>query len=159
MTQLSQWATVGVPIPQPSAQVGRRVGTGDDYLVRQWQRWSSNWELTTVGDPLADLGQLLVYWAQPDDEVCALEDPPMRIDGFPTRDELVEQYLDAVGPGLTPDIDYYLAFNWWKTACIVEGVYARTLRGAMGDIDRTPASFGAQAERLTTQAWRYTQRL
>lgn len=118
-----------------------------------------DWELTTVGDPLADLGQLLAYWAEPDDEVCALENPPTRVAGFPTRDDLVEQYLAAVRPATVPDIDYYVAFNWWKIACIVEGVYTRTLRGAMGASDRSPESFGAQAERLAAQAWRYAQRL
>ncbi|MCL2536332.1 MAG: phosphotransferase family protein [Nocardiaceae bacterium] len=118
-----------------------------------------DWELTTVGDPLADLGQLLAYWAQPDDEVCALENPPTRVQGFPTRDDLVEKYLAAVRPDTVPDIDYYVAFNWWKIACIVEGVYTRTLRGAMGSSDRSPQSFGAQAERIAAQAWRYAQRL
>ncbi|WFR74421.1 phosphotransferase family protein [Prescottella defluvii] len=118
-----------------------------------------DWELTTVGDPLADLGQLLAYWALPDDEVCALENPPTRVPGFPSRDDLVEQYLAAVRPGTVPDIDFYVAYNWWKIACIVEGVYTRTLRGAMGASDRSPDSFGAQAERLAAQAWRYAQRL
>ncbi|CAM2958662.1 phosphotransferase family protein [Prescottella defluvii] len=118
-----------------------------------------DWELTTVGDPLADLGQLLAYWAQPGDEVCALEDPPTAVAGFPTRDELIEMYLAAVRPDSVPDIDFYIAYNWWKIACIVEGVYTRTLRGAMGDSDRTPESFGAQAQRLAAQAWRYAQSL
>ncbi|GAA4482089.1 phosphotransferase family protein [Rhodococcus olei] len=118
-----------------------------------------DWELATVGDPLADLGQLLVYWAQPDDEVCALENPPTRVDSFPTRDELVALYLEFTRPEDVPDIDYYLAFNWWKIACIVEGVYTRTLSGAMGDTDRTAESFGEQAKRLAAQAWHIAQRL
>ena len=118
-----------------------------------------DWELTTVGDPLADLGQLLAYWAQPDDEVCALENPPTRVPGFPTRDDLVEQYLAAARPDTVPDIDFYVAYNWWKIACIVEGVYTRTLRGAMGASDRSPESFGTQAERLAAQAWCYASKL
>ncbi|WP_137722836.1 phosphotransferase family protein [Prescottella subtropica] len=118
-----------------------------------------DWELTTVGDPLADLGQLLVYWAQPDDDVRALENPPTVAPGFPTRDDLIEQYIAATQPDSVPDIDFYIAYNWWKIACIVEGVYTRTLRGAMGESDRTPESFGAQAQRLAAQAWKYAQRL
>lgn len=118
-----------------------------------------DWELTTVGDPLADLGQLLAYWAQPDDDVCALENPPTRVEGFPTRDALIERYLAAAQPTSTPDVDYYVAFNWWKIACIVEGVYTRTLRGAMGESDRSAESFGAQAERLAAQAWLYAKKL
>ncbi len=118
-----------------------------------------DWELATVGDPLADLGQLLVYWAEPDDEVCALENAPTRIEGFPSRDELLDVYTTAAQPASDLHIDFYVAFNWWKIACIVEGVYSRTLRGAMGEIERSAESFGAQADRLASQAWRIAQRI
>lgn len=117
-----------------------------------------DWELSTVGDPLADLGQFLMYWAQPGDEVTALETPPTFAAGLPTRDELADRYLTATGmPG--DDLEYYLAFNWWKTACIVEGVYTRVSRGSMGRTDRTPESFGVQAQRLAAQAWLCAQNL
>lgn len=112
-----------------------------------------DWELSTVGDPLADLGQLLVYWAEPGDEFTALHTPPTRTRGFVSRDELRSRYLAATGaePG---DVAYYVVFNWWKTACIVEDVHSRMLRGAMGASDRTPESFGEQARGLAAQAWR-----
>jgi len=118
-----------------------------------------DWELTTVGDPLADLGQLLTYWTEPDDEVRALENPPTLASGFPTRDELVEMYVDASPTEKTPDIRFHVAYNWWKVACIVENVYTRMSRGAMGASDRTPESFAAQAERIAAQAWRYASDL
>lgn len=117
-----------------------------------------DWELATVGDPLADLGQFLVYWAEPGDEVTALETPPTLAAGLPTRAELTRRYLDAVDLP-EADIDFYVAFNWWKTACIVEGVYTRMSRGSMGRSDRTPESFGKQAERLAAQAWACAQNL
>lgn len=112
-----------------------------------------DWELATVGDPLADLGQLLVYWAEPDDEFTALNDPPTRVAGYATRTELVDQYLNATGADAV-DVAYYVVFNWWKTACIVEDVYSRMLRGAMGASDRTPESFGDQAAALAARAVR-----
>jgi len=110
-----------------------------------------DWELTTVGDPLADLGQLLVYWAEPDDDFTALNDPPTRVPGYATRADLVERYVAATGADAT-DVAYYVVFNWWKTACIVEDVYSRMLRGAMGASDRTPESFGQQAAALAARA-------
>ena len=110
-----------------------------------------DWELSTVGDPLADLGQLLVYWAEPDDEFTALHSPPTRTVGYSGREELRSQYLSATGAD-PADVAYYVVFNWWKTACIVEDVYSRMLRGAMGTSDRTPESFGAQARGLATRA-------
>ena len=121
-----------------------------------------DWELTTVGDPLADLGHFLVYWAQPGDEVTALENPPTLTTGLPSRAELVRAYRDAMRPTLDVadrDVDFYIAFSWWKTACIVENVYARMSRGSMGRTDRSPESFAAQAERLAAQASARAQQL
>lgn len=118
-----------------------------------------DWELTTVGDTLADLGQLLMYWAEPGDAVRALEQPPTLTPGFPTRDALVETYLAAAPAGAVHDLEFYVAYNWWKVACIVENVYTRMARGAMGASDRTPESFARQAERLAAEAWRHARRL
>ncbi|WP_158726588.1 phosphotransferase family protein [Tomitella fengzijianii] len=114
-----------------------------------------DWELTTVGDPLADLGHFLVYWAQPGDAVTALENPPTLVPGLPTRGELTRAYIERMGGVLDvteQEVDFHVAFSWWKTACIVENVYARMSRGVMGDADRTPGSFAAQAERLAARA-------
>jgi len=116
-----------------------------------------DWELTTVGDPLADLGQLLTYWAEPDDDVRALQNSPTLAPGFPSRDELLELYIGAAPRTDVSRIDFYVAYNWWKVACIVENVYTRMSRGAMGASDRSPASFAAQAERIAAEAWRLTR--
>lgn len=118
-----------------------------------------DWELTTVGDPLADLGQLLTYWAEPDDEIRALQNPPTLAEGFPTRDELIEMYIAAAPNTDVTSIRFYIAYNWWKIACIVENVYTRMSRGAMGASDRPPASFADQAERIAAQAWRLAREL
>jgi len=117
-----------------------------------------DWELTTVGDPLVDLGQFLVYWAEPTDEYTALFAPPTAVPGFSSRQELLDRYFRV--SGLAPrSIDFYLAFNWWKTACILENVYTRMSSGAMGVTDRTPESFGEQAAGLAEAADRYASLL
>lgn len=90
-----------------------------------------DWELTTLGDPLADLGLLLVYWSQPGDVTVPLGDAPTLVEGFPPRDELVRRYAATSGRDLS-DLDFYIAFGWWKVACIIEGVYARYVAGAYG---------------------------
>ncbi|MCW3819064.1 phosphotransferase family protein [Micromonospora sp. DR5-3] len=117
-----------------------------------------DWELTTVGDPLVDLGQFLVYWAEPADRQTALYAPPTVVPGFSTRAELAERYCAATGDDPAA-LDYHLAFSWWKTACIVEDVYARMRRGAMGVTDRSPESFAEQAAALAAQARRAAARL
>jgi aminoglycoside phosphotransferase (APT) family kinase protein len=112
-----------------------------------------DWEICTLGDPLADLGLLLVYWAEPGDSVTALEDPPTLAPGFATRTDLRRRYEGAAGVDASA-LAFFEAFAWWKLACIVEGVYARVSRGALGEVDRPAASFAAQAERLAAEARR-----
>jgi len=90
-----------------------------------------DWEICTLGDPLADVGLLQVYWNDPDDPNPAAVGGATTLDGFLRRDQLMERYADASGLDLS-GIDYYVAFGYWKLACIIEGVYARYIGGAMG---------------------------
>ena len=90
-----------------------------------------DWELCTLGDPLADLGQLMVYWPEPG-EHSALGHAATTAPGFPPRTELTARYAAATGRNLE-QLDFYVAFAYWKLACILEGVYARYVAGAMGD--------------------------
>jgi aminoglycoside phosphotransferase (APT) family kinase protein len=112
-----------------------------------------DWELCTLGDPLADVGYVGVYWSDPGEEQLRANDPT-GIDGFPTYDELVERYANRTGRDMS-NIGYYRAFGAWRLAVISEGVYARYLHGAMGDqeIDQeTLASFKEGTERLAEDA-------
>jgi aminoglycoside phosphotransferase (APT) family kinase protein len=90
-----------------------------------------DWELCTLGDTLADLGQLLVYWPEPG-ERSALGHSPTLSPGFPTRAELIARYEQNTNRDLG-QLDFYMAFAYWKLACILEGVYTRYVSGAMGD--------------------------
>ncbi len=99
-----------------------------------------DWELCTLGDPLADLGYLGVYWAG-GDPARARHNDPTGLEGFPSYEEVVGRYADR--SGLDVDgIDYYVAFSCFRLAAISEGVYARYIHGAMGD--------GASPELLAT---------
>lgn len=100
-----------------------------------------DWELTTLGDPLADVGLLLVYWTDEDDEVQVLPEAPTRAHGFVRRDDLVERYAAASGRDLD-GIGYYVAFGYWKLACILEGVYSRYASGAYGETDGSHEAYG-----------------
>src|SRR5918997_435368 len=91
-----------------------------------------DWELCTLGDPLADVGLLLVYWTEADDDHPALLAAATTVDGFSTRADLVERYAAASGRDVA-DVDYFVALGYWKLACILEGVYARYKGGVMGE--------------------------
>jgi aminoglycoside phosphotransferase (APT) family kinase protein len=96
-----------------------------------------DWELCTIGEPVADFCWSLLYWSDPGDAVMALTDPPTLAAGFPRRDEVVELYAERSGLDLS-QLDYYMAFSWWKQACIVEGVYARFQRGGTAGMRSGP---------------------
>jgi aminoglycoside phosphotransferase (APT) family kinase protein len=118
-----------------------------------------DWEICTLGDPLADVGMLQVYWTGPDDERTAWAGLGTTAPGFPNRADLLERYAKVSGRDLDA-IDFYVAFAFWKLACILEGVYSRYLGGALGDVDRQEiAAFRVQVERAAELAERYVERL
>ena len=112
-----------------------------------------DWELCTLGDPLADLGLLMVYWSDPDDSWAALGgDAATLADGFSSRAELRDQYGAATGRDLS-QLGFYVAFGYWKLACILEGVLSRWRHGAMGEELRSAADeFEQGVERLAEAA-------
>ncbi|HSG88189.1 MAG TPA: phosphotransferase family protein [Pseudomonadales bacterium] len=92
-----------------------------------------DWELCTLGDPLADLGYMLNWWVQPGEEDSRQGDQASTsVGGFHTREQMIERYQAATGRDVS-QINYYRAFSHWRLAAIGEGVYKRYLLGAMGD--------------------------
>lgn len=92
-----------------------------------------DWDMTTLGEPLVDLGTLLGYWSQADDAADrsptnALTNQP----GFPTRRELAERYAARRDVPLER-IDWYEAFAIWKTAVVLQQIYIRFVRGQTTD--------------------------
>ena len=111
-----------------------------------------DWEICTLGDPLADLGLLWVYWSDPDEEAVLPQASPTALDGFPRKAELIERYAASSDLDLS-DLGFYIAFGCWKLTCIIAGVYARYAGGAMGDVsDEHVAAFATMVERLAGMA-------
>ena len=77
-----------------------------------------DWELCTLGDPLADVGLLLVYWAEDGDELIPLFEPATMAPGFPTRAGVRYLYAAHSGRDLS-EIDFYVALGYWKLAIIL----------------------------------------
>jgi aminoglycoside phosphotransferase (APT) family kinase protein len=95
-----------------------------------------DWELCTIGDPIADFAWSIQYWADPGDEFTWLPDAPTTLAQFPRKADVIERYAERSGFDLGK-LSYYDVFSWWKQACIVEGAYARRLRGATGGMGGT----------------------
>ena len=110
-----------------------------------------DWEICTLGDPLADVGLLMVYWSEKNDQVEALPSSPTALRGFPNRKEVADRYAERSGRDLS-GLDFYVAFGYWKLACICEGVYARYVGGAMGSGSSGFEHFGDQVVLLAETA-------
>ncbi|BAN03380.1 phosphotransferase family protein [Ilumatobacter coccineus] len=83
-----------------------------------------DWEIGTLGDPLADFAYALNAWAESSDGPLAAATAPTTLPGFASRHDLVGYYADRTGADMS-NLGYYRAFNSFKTACIIHGVYAR----------------------------------
>lgn len=93
-----------------------------------------DWEMSTLGDPLADLGQLLLYWRAAGERQLRLIPGITHLDGFPGREELATWYAARSGLDVS-DLGFYLAFAHYKFAIITAGVAARSRAGTMGGQD------------------------
>lgn len=138
-------------------QVGTAIVHGDyrvgNFIVRDGAVAAVvDWELCTLGDALADLGYLLNDWLAPGeipDDVPNTN--PTAGGGFSSRDELLERYAGASGRDVS-GIAYYRALAHWRSAAIVEGVYARYLKGAYGETDVDLTSFSEGSPRYARSA-------
>jgi aminoglycoside phosphotransferase (APT) family kinase protein len=93
-----------------------------------------DWELSTLGDPLADVGMFYLYWQDAGDSLthtaAALVPSVTRLPGFPSRRELVERYATRTGRDLS-GLPWYVAFACFKLSVVLAGVAARGRAGAM----------------------------
>lgn len=105
-----------------------------------------DWELATIGDPVADFAWSCCYWIDPGDPVPFIETAPTLDPGFERRVEVIDQYAEVSGRDLSA-FPWLHAFSYWKMGCIVEGVYARRLKGASGGMGGgDPESIAHRAE-------------
>jgi aminoglycoside phosphotransferase (APT) family kinase protein len=111
-----------------------------------------DWEICTLGDPMADIGLLHVYWTGPTDAPSAWTGSSTTAEGFVDRAALTSRYASLTGRDIS-HLPFYVSFAYWKLACILEGVYARYLGGALGE--RAAAElepFKVQVEAAATRA-------
>jgi aminoglycoside phosphotransferase (APT) family kinase protein len=104
-----------------------------------------DWELCTLGDPLADVGLLMVYWPKNGEEATSLGQPANLAPGFRAR------YAERSGRDLSR-LDFFVALGYWKLAIILEGVYARYAAGQYGKVDEGIKHFARVVENLAEAA-------
>jgi aminoglycoside phosphotransferase (APT) family kinase protein len=119
-----------------------------------------DWELCTLGDPLADFGWLMADWIEPGERTDHLRGAPVSaLPGFPPRSAMIARYVERTGADVSR-LDFYVALALWKLACIAEGVYARYRAGVMGDDGADVVeSFGDRVVALAEEALAIAERL
>ena len=129
--------TLGARLPQEAATT---IAHGDYRLSNCMMDPAGpvtgvlDWELCTLGDPMADLAGLLGYWHDPTEPDAKGDGETTGLEGFLSQEEMAGLYAEQMGVDLDL-VDYYRAFAAWRLACIGEGVYARYLNGQQGSQD------------------------
>jgi len=95
-----------------------------------------DWELCTLGDPLADLGTIIASWSNKEETDTPFIYSPSLAGGFPNRNQILEQY-ESLSNLSIQDIEFYTRMSFWKHAMIMEGVYVRYSLGYYGDVDNS----------------------
>ena len=115
-----------------------------------------DWEMSTIGDPLADLGYLCTFWVARDDPPAGIfeQHAITRAAGFPSRAQLVARYEERSGRSMRA-LRWYEALALWKIIVFMEGNYRRALAGSVDDPYLT--SFGEAIAELAERAERITQ--
>jgi aminoglycoside phosphotransferase (APT) family kinase protein len=96
-----------------------------------------DWEMTTIGDPLLDLGWVLIAWPPEGDDMVRAR--YLSLDGMPSRDDLLQHY-ETISGRSTEDIDYYVVLARWKLGIVLEMSYAKFAAGVA--VDPKAGKFG-----------------
>jgi len=117
-----------------------------------------DWEISTLGDPLADVAYTLIQFSDPKDDNPPASGMVTSVPGFPSRSELASRYGARAGRDIK-NLDFYYGFNLWKTAAIAHGVYARYMEGKKSaegvDLEEMRASIDRQLAAAETMLARW----
>jgi aminoglycoside phosphotransferase (APT) family kinase protein len=133
MREVEHWLRERAPVQQRTSIVHGDYRFGNCMVDPEAGRIAAvlDWELCTLGDPLADVAYLGMQWGEPG-RPSPID--PASGDAFPPYGDLVDRYAERTGLDVS-DLGYYSTFSAWRGAVISEGVYTRYLAGATGDDD------------------------
>jgi aminoglycoside phosphotransferase (APT) family kinase protein len=119
-----------------------------------------DWELCTIGDPLADFTYHLMQWQMPEGMSTSGSASLMSYDlkelGIPSMDEYVAMYCRRTGRATAPNMDYYAAYNFFRLAGILQGIVGRVRDGTAANANAAQNAEGVRP--LAQRAWYYAQR-
>jgi len=114
-----------------------------------------DWELSTLGDPMADLSYFLINWEMPASGAAAIGGLAGK-DGIPTLEAMVDRYCAATGQDGIPDLNWYFAFGQFRLMGIVQGIKKRFLDGNASNAQAEAA--GSRVPQLAESAWQFAEK-
>lgn len=115
-----------------------------------------DWELATVGDPLADFSYLAMQWVMPADGGAGLAGLDLPALDIPTLDEIAERYSERAGVAVAEQLDWYFAYNLFRLAGIVQGIKKRVIDGTASHAHA--AEMAKRVPMLAQAAWRFAEK-
>ncbi|MCQ6267337.1 phosphotransferase family protein [Fictibacillus sp. WQ 8-8] len=135
---LTTWLADHIPTQQPASMIHYDYKLNNSMFDQRLNHMTGlfDWEMSTVGDPLADLGVAMGYWIEADDPdllKTGLGKPPVTtMEGFFTREQFIEEYAKKSGRDVSA-INFYLTFAYFKLAVICQQIYYRYKKGQTED--------------------------
>jgi aminoglycoside phosphotransferase (APT) family kinase protein len=115
-----------------------------------------DWELATLGDPLADFSYLAMQWMMPADRAAGLHGLDLAALGIPSLDAIVQRYSERSGVPVAAKLDWYFAYNLFRLAGIVQGIKKRVIDGTASHA--RAAEMAARVPMLASAAWSFAEK-
>ena len=115
-----------------------------------------DWELATLGDPLADFSYLAMQWAMPPEGGAGLGGLDLVSLGIPTLGEIADRYSERSGVPVAGELDWYFAYNLFRLAGIVQGIKKRVRDGTASHANAE--EMAKRVPMLAQAAWRFAER-
>jgi aminoglycoside phosphotransferase (APT) family kinase protein len=115
-----------------------------------------DWELATLGDPLADFSYLAMQWMMPADGGAGLSGLDLSALGIPALDEILDRYSERSGVPVADKLDWYFAYNLFRLAGIVQGIKKRVIDGTASHAQA--AEMAKKVPTLASAAWSFAQK-
>src|SRR5699024_4518247 len=138
VNELTEWLQVNIPVSPTPSIIHYDYKFNNAMFSEDFNEMVGlfDWEMTTVGDPLADLGGALAYWLEKDDPEQLQKGfgkPSVTVkEGFYTRRDFLEDYARKSGRDVS-SIHFYLTFAYFKLAVIAQQIYYRYYKGQTND--------------------------
>ncbi|HEY5049098.1 MAG TPA: phosphotransferase family protein [Rhizomicrobium sp.] len=162
MDRLMEWLPKHLPLQDRSCIVHGDYRL-DNMILHPTEpkvRAVLDWELCTIGDPLADFTYHLMQWQMPAGMAtsgsASLADQDLEALGIPSLDDYVAAYCRRTGRTTTPNMDYYAAYNFFRLAGILQGIVGRVRDGTAASADAAKNAEGVRP--LAQRAWCYAER-